>query len=107
MKEIGEAAKVGCTNKHIVAIVGLPMDAFEHCSKLVSFTHQKRAIFRQDILKDQRKHSKNTPVGSIWQGKQFLGQTDKQQVQHGVDEATVSLLGLVDGSTRGKLPSDE
>lgn len=107
LKEIGEAALVGCTNLHIAEIMGWPEKTFADCKKLREYCRQKRARFRQEILKDQRKHSKNTPVGGIWQGKQFLDQTDRREDTHKVDEATASLLGLVDGRTRGKLPSEE
>lgn len=106
-KEIGDSARIGCSNKDIGLIVGIPETSFEECSKLRGFTAQKRALHRQQIRKDQAKHSLNTPVGSIWLGKNVLGQTDKQQVKHVVDEATASLLGLVDGTSRGKLPSEE
>ena len=107
LKEIGDAARVGCPNKDIALIMEIPETSFIECTKMRAFCLKKRALFHQDIRRDQQKHSKNTPVGSIWLGKNELGQTDKQQVNHGVDEATISLLGLVDGQTRGKLPSDE
>lgn len=106
-KEIAGAARVGCTNLHIAEIMGLPDTTFTDCDKLRQFCRQKRALFRQEVLSNQHKHGKNTPVGSIWQGKQHLGQTDKREDTHKVDEATVSLLGLIDGASRGKLPSEE
>ncbi len=106
-QEIAEYAEVGCTNKHIAELMDIPDSTFKDSDKLRRFCSQKRAVHRANILTDQRKHSKTTPVGAIWQGKQFLGQTDKQQIKHGVDEATASLLSLVDGATRGKLPADD
>ena len=107
MKEIAEHAKIGCPNKDIALLMGIPDNSFTQCTKLCAYTNQKRAIFRKNIRQDQVKHSCNTPVGSIWLGKDVLGQTDKHENKHIVDEATASLLGLVDGNTRGKLPSEE
>lgn len=107
LKEIAEHAKIGCPDKDIALLMDIPETSFTDSTKLRCYCTKKRAIWRKTIRQDQQKHCKNTPVGAIWLGKQALGQTDKQQVNHGVDEATVSLLGIIDGGGRGKLPSDE
>ena len=107
LKEIGDAARVGCRNKNIAAAMEIPEMSFLTCDKLCAFTHKKRALWRQELRHLQHKHAKSTPVMTIFLGKNELGQTDKREDTHKVDEATASLLGLVDGATRGKLPSDE
>ena len=106
-QEVERLASIGCSNKLIAECIDVPVSTFHDCSKLRKICTQKRATHKCDILKDQRKHSKNTPVGAIWLGKQFLGQADKQQVKHGVDAETASLLSLIDGGDKGKLPSEE
>lgn len=105
-QEIAGYAKIGCTNEHIAELMEIGKDAFRNSNKLTSFCRQKRAIFRHQIRQDQSKHSKTTPVGAIWLGKNELGQSDKNEIRHAVSEETASLLGLVDGVTRGKLPSE-
>ncbi len=107
LKEIGDNARIGCSNEDIALLAGIPEASFRLCPKLCAYATKKRASHRRQVRLDQEKHSKNTPVGAIWLGKQVLGQTDKQQVNHGVNAETASLLGMLDGSSKGKLPSDD
>ena len=44
---------------------------------------------------------------AIFLGKNVLGQSDKQEIEHGVTTEMANLLGLIDGSTKGKLPDAE
>ena len=41
---------------------------------------------------------------AIFLGKNELGQTDKQEIEHSLDKPTATLLGLIDGNSKGKLP---
>ena len=107
IQEVEKMASVGCSNKLIAECLGVPVSTFHDCVKLRKICAQKRALFRRNIRVDQVKHSKNTPVGAIWLGKNELGQTDKQEVRHGVSEETATLLALIDGASKGLLPSEE
>jgi hypothetical protein len=44
---------------------------------------------------------------AMFLGKNVLGQADKQEHRHGFTEETVSLLSMIDGQSRGILPSNE
>ena len=105
-QEVERLASVGCSNELIADCIGVPDSTFRDCNRLRELCRQKRAKHKAAILSDQDTQRPKYPVMSIWQGKNFLGQTDKQEVKHAVTEETASLLSLVDGQNRGKLPSE-
>ena len=43
----------------------------------------------------------------IFLGKNTLGQADKIETKHGITAATATLMGLIDGSSKGVLPAAE
>ena len=104
--EVERLASVGCSNELIAESLGVPVSTFHDCPQLRKICGQKRAKHKAAILSDQDTQRPKYPVMAIWQGKNFLGQTDKQEVKHAVSEETASLLRLVDGQNRGKLPSE-
>ena len=67
---------------------------------------QKRAEHRQILREAQFKQVKN-PAMAIFLGKNALGQADKQDHRLALDEETRSLLDVIDGKTKGVLPSAE
>jgi hypothetical protein len=107
IQEVERLASIGCSNKLIAECLGVPVSTFHDCVKLRKICAQKRAEHKTAILSDQSTSRPKNPVMQIWQGKQFLGQTDKQEVKHGVSEETATLLGMIDGASRGLLPSEE
>ena len=106
IQEIGRLARIGCNNELIAECMDIPYRTLMDCKDLRRIATQKRALHKADILKDQTDSRPKNPVMQIWQGKNFLGQSDKQEVRHGVSQAAVELLGLVDGQNRGKLPTE-
>lgn len=105
-QEIERLASVGCSNKQIAESLGVPVSTFYDCPKLRQICAQKRAEHKTTILMDQDTQRPKNPVMAIWQGKQFLGQSDKQELKHSLTEQTASLLSMIDGQNRGKLPSE-
>lgn len=97
----------GCSIRDAGALIGVPFETLRDSKDIRPIINKKKAERHRWLRQQQNRHTKTTPVMSIFLGKNELGQADKQEVQHGLDEATVSLLGLVDGSSRGKLPSEE
>lgn len=69
-----------------------------------TFITQKRAHGRTDLRRTQRKLAKKNPAMAIFLGKNELGQKDKQEHEHGITNDLTKLLGLIDGSSKGKLP---
>lgn len=107
LTEIGDNAKIGCPDKDLALLADIPENSFNECTKLRAYVTKKRASFRRQIRLDQARHSKTTPVGGIWLGKVILGQEETKKLNIGVNAETASLLGLIDGSSKGKLPSED
>lgn len=55
------------------------------------------------ITKITKHYPPDTAAAFIWL-KNRAGWTDRQEVQHGLDKPTATLLGLIDGGSKGKLP---
>ena len=106
-KAIEEYAFEGCSNHDISAMIGVPVETLRDSKVIRPILDKKRAERRRWLRQAQNKHTLTTPVMSIFLGKNELGQTDKQEVKHGVDEAAASLLNMIDGASRGLLPSEE
>ena len=107
MAKAEEYAFEGCSNHDIAAMIGVPVETLRDNKEIRPILDKKRAERRRWLHQAQNKHTLTTPVMSIFLGKNELGQTDKQEVRHGVDEATASLLNMIDGASRGLLPSEE
>lgn len=97
----------GCTDATIAALLNIPGDTLHSHKEAQQILVKSRAQYKRSIRTAQAKHVKTTPVMAIFLGKNALGQADKSEVRLGVDAETASLLSLVDGSSKGKLPSDE
>ncbi len=71
-----------------------------------TFISQKRAEGRVILrVAQHQKAITGLDTGMLcFLGKNELGQADKIETTHGLSEATVSLLGLIDGKSKGKLP---
>ena len=55
----------------------------------------------------QREQAPKSPAMAIFLGKNELGQKDKQEIEHSLDKPTATLLGLIDGDSKGKLPDSK
>ena len=105
-EQMGEYALEGCQNSTIAGMMGIPLTTIESNEELRRFLWKKRCERKHVLRQAQNKHAQRTPVMAIFLGKNELGQTDKQEVKHAVTEEAASLLDLVDGQNRGKLPSE-
>ena len=66
---------------------------------------KKRAEGKAWLRDRQHETAEKNPIMQIWLGKNNLDQTDKHIQELKVDKDTASLLGLIDGSTKGQLPN--
>lgn len=66
----------------------------------------KKAITRIEAQHEERLGVSGKPTGSIFWLKNH-GWFDKREHEHSLDKETATLLGLIDGSTKGKLPDRE
>ena len=73
------------------------------------FIIQKRAEGRAQLRKAQAEKAIEGKDSAmlIFLGKNVLGQADKIETKHGLTEATATLMGLIDGSSKGVLPAPE
>ena len=106
MTKAEECAFQGCQTGTIATLMGWDRQWVDGREDILTKLKKKRAERKLAIRSAQTANIKN-PVMQIWLGKNELSQTDKQQVKHGVDETTASLLQLIDGTSRGKLPSEQ
>jgi len=105
MAKAEECAFQGCQTGTICTLMGWDRQWVDGRKDILTKLTLKRAERKLAIRSAQMGNIKN-PVMGIWLGKNELNQTGRAEIKHGVDEATVSLLELIDGSSRGKLPSE-
>ena len=106
MAKITELARNGCHTLTIANIVGIPEATLRDNFREV--LTKERAEHKNDIRVNQIKAMKaGNPAMGIFLGKNYLGQTDKQTQEHIIDKETATLLGLIDGKTKGQLPTEQ
>lgn len=108
-KKMGDCASDGCQNGTIAAIMGIAKQTINDSKEIRTYLHKKRALRYRKKRQEQDKHAKTSPIMSIFQGKNELGQADKteQKTKHDLSDETIKLLDLIDGSCKGVLPGDE
>ena len=103
LKRMDRMAKDQCKHRTIAEVLDVGREALrEHyLPRLI----KKASEGRVELQADQRRMQKKQPSVAIFRGKNYLGQTDKQETTHNISKETASLLRLIDGSTKGKLPT--
>lgn len=103
LAKMDRMAKDQCKHRTIAEVLDVGREALrEHyLPRLI----KKASEGRVELQADQRRMQKKQPSVAIFRGKNYLGQTDKQETTHNISKETASLLGLIDGSTKGKLPA--
>ncbi len=106
MAKAEECAFQGCQTGTICTLMGWDRQWVDGRPDILTKLKKKRAERKLAIRTAQMGNIKN-PVMGIWLGKNELNQTDKAEFKHGVDEVTTSLLDMIDGHSKNKLPSEE
>ncbi len=81
-EEMGNHALDGCQDGTIAGLMDISSDTIHSSKKIQRFLWKKRCERKSKKRKEQDDHAKKHPVMSIFQGKNELGQTDKQEFQH-------------------------
>lgn len=80
--------RVQCTLEEISSVLAVSEDTVERwCGRVYQSTfadvyRQKSAAGKASLRRTQFKMAENTPALAIWLGKQYLGQSDKQSLEH-------------------------
>ncbi len=96
-------AKDQCKHTTIAGALGISRDHLRQ--HYLQRLHKKGCEGRVELHADQRKMQKKQPSIAIFRGKNYLEQTDKQEITHGISKETADLLGLIDGTSKGQLPN--
>lgn len=106
-EEIEQMALDNCHLDTIALALNIPKQTL--VNRFGTYIVQKRAEGRTILRRAQREKAVNSKdTGMLcFLGKNELGQTDKQDVNmaHSLSKETATLLGLIDGSSKGKLPT--
>ncbi len=102
LQKMDRMAKDQCKHRTIAEVLGVGREALRvhYLPRLI----KKGAEGRAELQADQRRMQKKQPSVAIFRGKNYLEQTDKQEIKHAITEETVTLLGMIDGTSKGKLP---
>lgn len=105
LKKMDRMAMDQCKHRTIAEVLGVGREALRthYLPRLL----KKGAEGRVELQRDQRRMQSKQPSVAIFRGKNYLDQTDKQEIKHDLSKETVSLLGLIDGSSKGKLPTKD
>ena len=74
-----------CTEEEIASVLHVSVDTLERFCKaeykqcFAEIYEEKRNVGRTSLRRSQWKMSETNPTMAIWLGKQYLGQTDKQE----------------------------
>lgn len=103
LKKMDRMAKDQCKHRTIAEVLGVSRDHLRqyYLPRLI----KKASEGRVELRADQRRMQKKQPSVAIFLGKNYLDQRDKQETEHTISKETASLLGLIDGSSKGKLPT--
>ena len=114
-KTLGDMARDGCTHDEMAEYLGISKRTFyaQHLrERFQRVTGVAWAKTRWAVRKRQHERAiKGNPVDSIWWGKQYLGQADKQQVSQGpsvleaVGDATERLLEVLERLAKQRQPA--
>jgi hypothetical protein len=95
-EKVEELCKIQCTQEEIAAVIGHCVDTIDAHSKELhgmsfsDFFKQKRQGGKCSLRRKQWLMAKHTPSMAIWLGKQYLGQSDKQEnLQHSVIQINI------------------
>lgn len=83
-------ARIGCTDSEIAGIIGISVSRFSERKQidpeLKQAYHRGQAELRRSIrhAQIQKGVGEKNPTMLIWLGKQYLGQTDKNQIDQNV-----------------------
>ncbi len=75
-RKMAEHALDGCQNGTIAGLMDIPVQTIVDNKEIRDFLWKKRCERKSIKRKEQDKHAKTTPVMSIFQGKNELGQSD-------------------------------
>lgn len=101
---IDELALINCKDYTIANIIGCDSETLKaHFSERMI---KKRAEFKAKLRGYQEKMAKTNTAMAIFLGKNELDQADKQEIKHDLTKETATLLGLIDGGSKGKLPDE-
>lgn len=95
--EMGEHALDGCQNGTIAGLMDIPETTISTSKELRRFLWKKRCERKSKKRKEQDKHAVTSPVMSIFQGKNELGQKDKQDVVVDAGQDLKGFLGWLAG----------
>jgi len=96
-KLVESLCKLQCTQEEMASVVGHCVDTLEkHCKiehgiSFSEFFRQKRLGGKASLRRNQWKMSETNPTMAIWLGKQYLGQTDKNDIAVTASEIKINI----------------
>lgn len=86
-------ARIMCTQSEIAEVLGVSLSTLEHDKEFLRIHKKGIEAGKASLRRMQWKSAEGGNVTSqIWLGKQYLGQRDKQEVEH---SGTISWMDLV------------
>lgn len=84
-----ELASIFCTNEQIATIVGCSADTIER--RFAGIVEKGREVAKSNLRRKQYEVAMSGNVGMlIWLGKQYLGQSDKQELAASVQAIKIN-----------------
>lgn len=102
LRKMDTMAKDQCKHRTIAEVLGVGREPLR--LNYLPRLHKKAAEGRAELQADQRRMQKKQPSVAIFRGKNYLGQADKHEIDHGISKETADLLGMIDGKSKGQLP---
>lgn len=105
INQMQEYALTGCQNNTIATLMDIPIVTLvRRFGKLLTIKRAERKYKLRKAQNEKALISKDTGM-LCFLGKNELGQTDKQITELNLSKETATLLGLIDGNSKGKLPT--
>lgn len=101
---INQLARIQCTDEEIASVLGVSVDTLTRPANRVIFEEAKASGKEAGKASLRRMQFKTAEAGNatmlIWLGKQYLGQTDKQDVK--VENEQDFVFNILPASEKGK-----
>lgn len=97
LRAIENLAKIQCTDEEIAAVIGLSVDVLTNSNNGASFAEAKKRGQNSGKASLRRMQYEAAEKGNatilVWLGKQYLGQTDKQEtITHGSQDLVFNII---------------
>jgi hypothetical protein len=111
-RQVEELARIGCTEADMAAVLGVSVDTIQRrkrsCAEFCGVIEKGQASLRNSLRRLQVKKALEGNVTMlIWLGKQLLGQSDRQGIEHSGGREPVRIVEVTCDAELSRMTTEE